>query len=168
MFRRKKKVKPKFEFSIPIRCKEDESYFNLNSITITCQTPDGEVTWIDCGEIKNSVYPTVNSFYDWDQLCSFCVAGFLKIEPTEKFIDNLKASRFIHHKREWKMIKYSDQVDCTKSQQFIIIYNDEQYHFWLEPSKYRVLMSNCGWDWIQRAIWHNPQSTINPLNRLGE
>ena len=163
MFRRKKEVKPKFEFSLPIRHKDDKEYFNLNSITITCQKPDGEITWIDCGEIKNSVYPTVNSFYDWEQLCSFCVAGFLKIEPTEKFIGNLKASRF---SREWKMIKHSDKVDSTKSQQFIIVYNDEQYHFWLEPSRYRVLMSECGWDWIQRAIWHDPQSTINPLNNF--
>ena len=160
---KKKEVKPKFEFSLPIRHKDDKEYFNLNSITITCEKPDGEVTWIDCGEIKNSVYPSVNSFYDWEQLCSFCVAAFLKIEPTEKFISKLKASRFTG---KWKMIKYLDQVNCLIAQHFIIVYNDEQYKFWLEPSRYKVLMSECGWAWMRRVIWHDPQNTINPLNQL--
>ena len=168
MFWKKKKVKskPKFQFNIPIRCRDDETFHDLNSITITCQAPDGEVTWIDCGEIKNSVYPTVNSFNDWDQLCSFCVAGFLKVEPTEKFINNLQSARYIPQKNEWEIIKYLDTVNCTETQHFIIVHNDRQYQFWLEPSKYRVLLSNCGWDWIQRAIWHNPQSIVNPLNTL--
>ena len=161
------KKKLKFEFSLPIRHKDDESYNDINSILISCKKPDGEVTWVDCGEIKNQQHPTINSFYDWDQLCSFCVAGFLKIEPTVKFMRKLQASRYMHKTDDWKEIKnFTDEVDYFTSQHFIIVHNDEQYRFWLEPSKYMVLMSREGWDWLINAIWRDPQNTFNPLNKL--
>ena len=167
MFRRKLKLK--FEFSLPIRHKDDESYDDLNSITICCKKPDGEIMWIDCGEIKRkNGYPTINSFYDWDQLCSLCVAGFLQVEPTKKYIKNLQASRFIHKTGEWKKIKiFSDKVNCCIAQHFIIVHNNKQYNFWLEPSKYMVLMCREGWDWLERVIWTDPLNTMNPLNHLG-
>ena len=161
------KKKLKFEFSLPIRHKDDESYNDTNSILISCKKPDGEVTWVDCGEIKNQQHPTINSFYDWDQLCSFCVAGFLQIEPTNKFIRKLQASRFVHETGEWKKIKnFSDRVNSCVSQHFIIVHNNKPYNFWLEPSKYMVLTGREDWDWLLRIIWKNPNEIVNPLNKF--